>query len=259
MIKKLIYIILLATAICTTTVSNAQEPTKITIRALAKDAKFIGTGIGGAYIVVKNHETQEVLSKGYTVGASGNTELIVTKPKVRHERITDDKTAKFVAALNISEPLLVDITAIAPFNRKSASITASTQVWVVPNKDVLGDGIILEIPGFIVDILSPTAHEVISLDAGQKREVTLKVNMVMMCGCVIQNDGVWNAFNYDVDAIVRKEGVEIGKVKLIKTTKDNIFEVKIPVKESGNYELIVTAFDNKAYNTGVDKINFVVK
>lgn len=80
-----------------------------------------------------------------------------------------------------------------------------------------------------------------------------------MCGCVIQNDGIWNASNYDVDAIVRKEGVEITKVKLIKTTKDNIFEVKIPVKESGNYELIVTAFDNKAYNTGVNKINFVVK
>lgn len=257
MIQKLIYIILLVISI--STVSNAQEPTKITIRALAKDAKFIGTGIGGAYIIVKNHETQEVLAKGYTAGASGNTDVIVTKPKVRYERITDDKTAKFVAALNITEPLLVDITAIAPFNRKSAAIQATTQVWVIPNKDVLGDGIILEIPGFIVDILSPTAHELISFDAGQKREVNLRVNTVMMCGCTIQNNGIWNASNYDVDAIVRKEGVEIGKVKLIKTTKDNIFEVKIPVKESGNYELIVTAFDNKAYNTGVDKINFVVK
>lgn len=259
MIQKLIYILFLATAICTTAVSNAQEPTKITIRALAQDAKFIGTGIGGAYIIVKNHETQEVLTKGYTVGTSGNTDLIVSKPKVRYERITDDKTAKFVASLNISEPLLVDIEAIAPFNRKSAAIKATTQVWVIPNKDISGDGIILEIPGFIVDILSPTAHEVLSFEAGEKKEVTLTVNMVMMCGCVIQNDGIWNASNYDVDAIVRKEGVEITKVKLIKTTKDNIFEVKIPVKESGNYELIVTAFDNKAYNTGVNKINFVVK
>ncbi|WP_035658685.1 hypothetical protein [Flavobacterium seoulense] len=259
MIQKLIYILFLASAICTSTVSNAQEPTKLTIRALAKDAKFIGTGIGGAYIIVKNHDTQEVLAKGYTAGTSGNTDLIVTKPKVRYERITDDKTAKFVAALNISEPLLVDIEAIAPFNRKSAAIKATTQVWVIPNKDILGDGIILEIPGFIVDILSPTAHEVISFDSNQKKEVTLKVNMVMMCGCVIQNDGIWNASNYDVDAIVRKEGVQIAKVKLLKTTEDNVFEVKIPMKESGNYELIVTAFDNKVYNTGVNKINFVVK
>lgn len=257
MIHKFIYTIFLATVFCT--VASAQQPTKLTIRALAKDAKFIGTGIGGAYIIVKNHETQEILAKGYTVGASGNTDLVVSKPKARYERITDDKTAKFVATLNISEPLFVDITAIAPFNRKSAAIQATTQVWVIPNKDIFGDGIILEIPGFIVDILSPTAHELISFGAEQKREVTLKVNTVMMCGCTIQNDGIWNASNYDVAAIVRKEGIEIVKVKLIKTAEDNIFEVKIPVKESGNYELIVTAFDNKAYNTGVDKINFVVK
>lgn len=259
MIQKLSGILLLAAIFCTTTFVNAQESTKLTIRALAKDAKFIGTGIGGAYIIVKNHDTQEVLAKGYTTGSSGNTELVVTKPKVRHERITDDKTAKFVAVLNISEPLLVDIEAIAPFNRKSASIKATTQVWAIPNKDVLGDGIILEIPGFVVDILSPTTHEVFSFDAKQSREVTLRVNTVMMCGCVIQNEGVWNASNYDVVAIVRKEGVEISKVKLVKTNEDNIFEVKIPVKESGNYELIVTAFDNKSYNTGVDKINFVVR
>lgn len=242
-----------------TAVSTQAKTTKITIRALAKDAKFIGTGIGGAYVTVKNHYTQEVLAKGSTTGASGNTQTIVTAPKSRYSRITDDQTAKFVAELAITEPTLVDIEVIAPFNRKHAAIKSSTQLWAIPGKDISGDGIILEIPGFILDILSPKTHEVLEFASNQPKEIPLKINLVMMCGCVIQNDGIWNAKNYEVTATVRKNGIELTKVDLVKTNEDNAFEAKIPVKESGNYEVIVTAFDHKTYNTGVDKINFVIK
>lgn len=240
-------------------VASAQISTHLTIRALAKDAKFIGTGIGGAFIVVKNHYTQEVLAKGYTTGASGNTTIILTQAKERYKGITDDKTAKFIANISINEPTLVDIEAVAPFSRRHAAIKSTTQIWAIPGKDILGEGIILEIPGFIVDILSPKTHEVISYLANQNKEIAVKVNMVMMCGCVIQNGGVWDANNYDVSASLIKEGKEVSKHKLVKTDEDNVFELKIPVTESGNYGIVVTAFDNKAFNTGVDKINFVVK
>ena len=54
-------------------------------------------------------------------------------------------------------------------------------------------------------------------------------------------------------------GVEISKIDLIKTAEENVFEAKIPVKDTGNYEITVSAFDNKTYNTGVDRINFVVR
>jgi hypothetical protein len=235
------------------------QTTKVTIRALAKDAKFIGTGIGGAYVTIKNHYTQELLAKGYTVGTSGDTKIVVTDPKVRYNRITDDNTAKFVGELNITEPTFVDIEVIAPFSRRNAAIKSSTQIWVIPEKHILDDGIILEIPGFIVDILSPHTHEVISFGGDTKEELTLKVHLVMMCGCVVQQGGLWDSENYDVTAIVRKEGDEITKVSLVKASEDNIFEASIPIEEKGNYEIVVTAFDNKAHNTGVDKINFVVK
>ncbi len=242
-------------SICIVSGLTAQT-TRITIRALAKDAKFIGTGIGGAYIVVKDHYTQEVLAKGYTSGASGNTDVIVKNPRVRHAHLSDEETAKFIAILDIDEPTLLDIEAIAPIKRKHAAIRSSTQIWAIPGKDILGDGIILEIPGFIVDILSPTTHQVIAADSDS---LIIRTNLVLMCGCTVQEGGVWDAKNYDVVATIWKEGVEIAKVDLIKTAEDNVFEVQIPVKEPGNYEIAVTAFDNKVYNTGVDRISFVVK
>lgn len=232
------------------------QTTQITIRALAKDAKFIGTGIGGAYIVVKDHYTQEVLCKGYTSGTSGNTDVVVKNPRKRYARITDEQTAKFVADLAIKEPTLLDIEAIAPFKRRHAAIRSSTQIWAIPGKDIAGDGVVLEIPGFIVDILSPTTHQVI---ASNDNPLTLRTNVVLMCGCTVQDGGIWDARNYEVTGTVWKDGVEISKIDLIKTAEENVFEAKIPVKDTGNYEITVSAFDNKTYNTGVDRINFVVR
>src|SRR5690606_24083105 len=232
------------------------QTTEITIRALAKDAKFIGTGIGGAYVVVKDHYTQEVLAKGYTTGTSGNTDVVVKNPRERYDRITDEKTATIVAVLAIKEPTLLDIEAIAPFKRRHAAIRSSTQLWAIPGKDIAGDGVVLEIPGYIVDILSPTTHQVV---ASNSEPLTLRTNVVMMCGCTVQDGGIWNSRNYEVEATVWKDGIKVATIDLIKVAEDNVFEAKIPIKDAGNYEIIVTAFDNKAYNTGVDRINFVVK
>lgn len=251
----------LVVAVCAVFLTGfAKAPdTKVTIRALAKDAKFIGTGIGGAYVIVRDHHTQEVLDKGYTTGTSGDTKVIVTDPKSRYGSITDDNTARFIANLAIQEPTFVDVEVIAPFNRKHAAVKSSTQIWVIPGKDISGDGVILEIPGFIVDILSPTTHEVVTFSANEPKEVTARISLVLMCGCTVQEGGIWDSRNYEVAAIVRKDGIDMGVIDLVKTSEDNIFEAKIPVPEYGNYELIVTAFDTKAKNTGVDKISFVVQ
>ena len=50
--------------------------THIIVRAKAKDAKFIGSSLGGAYVIIKNKMTGEILAKGKTQGSTGNTDLI---------------------------------------------------------------------------------------------------------------------------------------------------------------------------------------
>ena len=63
--------------------SATAVPTHITVRVKTKDAKFIGTGIGGALVTIKDAETGEFLAKGVTEGTSGNTSLIMKTPKAR--------------------------------------------------------------------------------------------------------------------------------------------------------------------------------
>ncbi|GLU51643.1 hypothetical protein Dfri01_11040 [Dyadobacter frigoris] len=229
------------------------------IRAKAKDAKFIGTGIGGAYVIVKNELTGEILAKGLTTGASGNTDLILKTPHKRNDRLTDDKTAKFEASVNIQEPTFVSVEVIAPVNRKSSAIKASTQLWLIPGKDIDEEGIVLDIPGFILDILEPQTHRIMLLEKMADKKVKIKINLTMLCGCAITKGGVWDSEQIEVKAIVKKDGVKYKDVALGITSVDNIFEGILDMNAIGMYEIQVYGYDKITKNTGVDKINFVIQ
>ena len=235
------------------------EPTKLLVRAKAKDAKFIGTGIGGAYVIVRNNITGEVLAKGSTTGASGNTDIIMKKPFSRGQSITDSATAKFEATIDINEPTFVDIEVLAPISRKSASVKGSTQIWLIPGKHILGEGIVIDVPGFIVDILTPNTHETIKLDTIKNGVLSFKASLTMMCGCPISKGGIWNSEDITINAIAKKDGVKIGEFPLHLTDHNNIFEGNLKVTDKGIYELVIYAYDPKTGNTGVDKINFVLQ
>jgi hypothetical protein len=125
--------------------------TRIVVRAKSKDAKFIGTSMGGAHVVIKDSETGKVLAEGLTSGGTGNTKKIMIESKTRFGRITDAFTAKFEAAINIEEPRLVTVEVDAPYGMKPKTVSSSTQVWLIPGKDISGEGLILEVPGFSIN------------------------------------------------------------------------------------------------------------
>lgn len=255
MIKKLV-----ASALLILSVGYCQaQATRVVIRAKAKDAKFIGTPIGGALVIVRDHLTGEILAKGLTTGGSGNTDVILKNPILRYKTITDSATAKFVASVNISEPTFADIEVVAPVNRRNGTIKASTQTWLIPGKDILGEGIVLEIPGFIVDVIAPTTHEIIKLDTIKNSELKFRASITMACGCPISKGGVWNSDDIVVNAIVKHEGVKIGEIPLHITGQTNIFEGFLKAKEKGSYELDIYGYSPKTGNTGVDRINFVLQ
>ena len=90
------------------------------IRAKARDAKFIGTSLGGAHIIIRNKLNQRILAEGNTTGSTGNTDLIMKTPKVRGNSIADEQTGGFMAAIDIEEPTFVNIEVISPLNSKQA-------------------------------------------------------------------------------------------------------------------------------------------
>lgn len=235
-------------------VSLSAQETTVMVRVHSKDAKFIGSSIGGARILVKDESTGEILAEGVTRGSTGDTEKIMEQPRKRGDQLSDDDTAGFLARLDITEPVFVTVEALAPVNKKQAAVRSSTQLWVIPGKNIDGDGVVLEVPGFVIDILSPQTHERIQ----QEEEIEIRANVVMMCGCPVTPGGMWNANEYEVTALIKEEGGEPVEVQLEPLQKPSTFAGAISLSP-GNYEITVYAFDPKTGNTGLDRTNILVQ
>lgn len=243
----------------TTTNTNTQAlkktestPTRIMIRTRAKDAKFIGSSIGGAKIIIRNATTLEILDQGFTSGSTGNTDILMKTPVKRHMQISDSETAGFEANLKLDKPTLITIETIAPFNQKQSQVVATTQIWAVPGKDILGDGIILEIPGFLVDLTLPNPHSAFKANS----DFEVKAAVMMMCGCPITKGGLWDAQKYNVAVWVYKDGKKVKEVPL-SLADTSVYGGTLSL-DAGLYELDLIVFDSETGNTGVDKTNIIV-
>ncbi len=236
-----------------TSLNMVAQTTNITVRVKAKDAKFIGTSIGGAKILIREDLSGKVLAEGVTSGRTGDTDKIMKQDWKRGEQLSDDKTAGYTAKLDIDKPTFVTIEAYGPVNKRQAMVLSSTQLWVIPGKDITGDGVVLEIPGFVVDILNPQTHERIKASD----PITIKANIVMMCGCPVTKDGIWDATQYEVKALITNDNGNSLEKELKIEEKESTFSTNISL-EKGLYEVLVYAYDPVTGNTGVDITNIIV-
>jgi hypothetical protein len=232
------------------------EPTEITVRVLAKDSKFIGTSMGGMRIVLRDAQTGEILTTGVTQGGTGDTALIMHENRGSRAVLSDDSAAKFTTTLDLDEPRLVEAEAYGPLGQPQAATRVLATQWVVPGRKITGgDAWVLELPGLVVDVLSPPAHIRVSPNADS---VDVRANVVMMCGCPIEPGGMWDANKLEVRAIVRRNGERISEIPLAYAGETSQFATKVPAKEPGLYEVIVYAHDPRNGNTGLDRTTFIV-
>lgn len=245
--------------LCTLFIAGyAQTPTKLVVRPQSKDAKFIGTSMGGAMVTIRDARSGEVLVSGFTQGNTGSTELIMNQPRERGKSITTEESSKFETEISISEPTFLTIEVKAPAGKKQAAVEAQTQLWLIPGKHIDGDGVIVEVPGMVVDVLSPQTHEVMQREDGRK-QINVKANVVMMCGCPISEGGMWDTENLEVTAIVTHNSGERQEYPLAFTGKNSTFAQDIIVDSAGSYEVTVYAYNAKTGNTGLDKTFVVVR
>ncbi|HAA15180.1 MAG TPA: hypothetical protein DCE41_27180 [Cytophagales bacterium] len=254
----MIRITLLAAALALITGLRAMATeTQVMVREKAKDAKFIGSSLGGAHVLIRSTTNGAILAEGLTQGSTGSTQRIMREPHTRGMTLTDDNTAGFLATLDLQEPTFVRIEVASPYGHRSAQVHASTELWLIPGKHILGDGIILEIPGFIIDILSPRTHRYISLAEVKDQPLSVQANIVMMCGCTINEDGLWDSNDMEVRGILKRNGELAGEIGLDwKST--NLFEAALPLTEPGQYHLTVYAYDPNSGNTGVEQVYFII-
>ena len=227
--------------------------TRIVIRAKAEDAKFIGTSMGGALVIVKDALSGAILSQGMIRGSTGDTKRIMSTPWVRGERLANENTACYVAKLDLEEPKLIEIVIFAPYGQPQAMAKASITTWVVPGKHIEGDGIVVDFPGLVVRVTEPTAHTFVTVPT----KIRLAASVTPMCGCPVDMKTFWPPEAYEVAAYLKKDGEIQEILPLVFCGKRNCFETEIFLENPGDYEFIVYAFDPKTGNTGVDKTTVV--
>ncbi len=135
------------------------EETRVTVRVLSKDAKLIGSSMGGARVTIRDAATGELLADGVTEGSTGDTGLLVLEPRKRHADLGTEGAAGFEAVLDLDRPTLVEVTAHGPLAQLQSAVSAGTTQWVVPGKHLTGSGsVLIELSGFVVDVLAPAVH-----------------------------------------------------------------------------------------------------
>jgi hypothetical protein len=169
---------ILAAAVLLSIPAVGAEETRITVRILSKDAKFIGTSMGGARVVIRDVESGEILAQGLTRGGTGDTDLIMREDWQRHRPISSEGAAAFTAVIDLDEPRRLEVSAYGPLGQLQSANRVSATQWVVPGKHIeQGDAWLLVMPGFSVDLLAPAPAVKLK---GVPREVVLEANLTLM-------------------------------------------------------------------------------
>ncbi len=235
---------------------HAATPTNVIVHVLSNDAKLIGTSMGGAWVTIRDVKTNEILSQGKHIGATGDTNLIVKQPKKRGaERFSGESPAVYKDTLSLERPTVVEITAEGPLAYPQATQKATVTTLLIPGNHMTGEGVVLTLHGFIVDIMAP--EPVDSVKAGN--DFTLTASVRMMCGCPTSPGGLWDSNDYEITAHLIQNEEVVGSTQMKFSGRTNIYQanMKAPSK-TGSIEVLITASDVKKTNFGMDQMTLKV-
>ncbi len=161
------------------TVEGAAERvmTQVVVRVTSHDAKVIGSGVGGAFVRIRNLETGEILAQGKQSGGTGDTDRIMVQPRRRGEAIYGTAGAAFFQAeIPLDKSTPVEKYAEAPLSYPHAIQKGSKTITLIPGKHILGEGVIIELNGLIVNALSPSAKTSLKM----RREFIVRAEVKML-------------------------------------------------------------------------------
>jgi hypothetical protein len=229
----------------------AQEtvPTRIVVRVIANDAKIIGSGVGGAHVVIRNLESGEVLAQGVQEGGTGDTGLIMGA-RERHTTIFDtDGAAAFRAEIPLAEPTLVEIEARGPLGAAHATQIGTTTLLMIPGEHLDGEGVLMNLNGFTVELLDPEPAPFL---AGAGDSVPVRAKVTMLCGCPTEPGGMWDSNDFDIRAQWVRDGRILAEATLsFSGTRSEYEGVLAAPAGAGPVTLRVIAVDADRANTGM--------
>lgn len=228
-------------------------PTEVVVRVISQDAKFVGTSMGGAEVILRDSVTGAVLVQGVTSGGTGDTALIMSAVG-RSPLRASDGAAGFRTALDIDRPILVRVEVRGPLGFPQTIQRASSERWLIPGQSPTGDGWVIELPGLAIRLLGNPQGQ---LRQGVTAEITAEVQL--MCGCPITPGGMWNAADYEVNLEVRRDGQVSQRLPLTFAEAPGKFRAQWIPDVRGDAEISVIARNRITGNTGVLREAVVIR
>lgn len=256
-LKRVAGLTLVAGAVLAPSTLEAQAvTTRVMVRAVAHDAKIIGSGAGGARISIFDARTGALLARGMQEGGAGDTRKLLVEPRARGASIYDTESAAgFLAELQLEKPTQVRIEAEGPLGNPEATQRVTRTMLLVPGQDILGDGVILEVYGFAVDLLEPSSD----LTNTSGSELSVRARVTMLCGCPTEPGGTWDSSAYTIEVRIVQDGKILQTAPLAYSGEPSTYEGSISVPSVESEEglaLQVLAMDPAKANFGMVERRF---
>jgi hypothetical protein len=229
-------------------------PTRVTVHVVTHDAKLIGTAVGGVLVTIRDPATGRVLAEGTHLGGTGDTKRLMQDARVRGEPLfTAADGARWQATIALTAPTMVEVSAEGPLGYPDQMARTTKRLVLLPGRHVEGDGLVLEMHGYVIDLLAPDTSTAVR--GGTTIPVRARVRM--LCSCPTQPGGMWQ-----VEAIAARlvqEGDVVREVPLAYASEASTYAGSLPSVPPGRYVLEVVAASPKAATFGVVRRRITVR
>ena len=238
---------------------NDPKPTIILVRVVAHGSMVLGKDVGGARVTITDIVTKEILATGLQQGEAGDQNQIMRTPHMMEEpRYSSSPSAVFMATLELTRPILVEVAAEGPLAYPAAAQRVSKTVWLIPGHDLTNDGIVLHLYGYIIQLEHPKPGE--SLIA--KEDVLLRASVRTLSGALVRPHGDWDSRKAHIYGEVLIGDRVIERLQMFYSGERASFEAPffVPVLKDApdGITLRVVAADPASGNFGVGQAKFPV-
>lgn len=231
-----------------TTDLTTPQATRVVTHVVTHDAKLIGTTVGGVRVTIRDAASGRVLAEGIHNGGTGDTKRIMQDSRKRGDTLfTAADGAKFEATVSIATPTLVDVLAEGPIGYPDQLVRASKRVLLLPGRDVRGDGIVLELHGYVIDLMGPDTTQALPASSSIK----IRARVRMLCSCPTQPGGMWEV--RDVVARLVRDSKVVRQTALVYAGESSIYSGELAQVDPGVYQLEVIAANPTAATFGIVK------
>lgn len=238
---------------------NDPKPTTVLVRVVAHGAMVLGREVGGARITITDVDTKQILATGIQQGDSGDQNQIMRTPHIMEEPLYSSRSsASYSTTLELHKPTLVEIAAEGPLAYPASLRRTTKTVLLVPGQDLAGDGIVLHLYGYIVQIEHPKPGEpLIARD-----DVKLRASIRTLSGSAVRPYGDWDSRKIRIYGELLIGDRIIERLQMFYSQDTRSFEAPFFVprqKDATNgITLRVMAIDPATGNIGSGEANYTV-